>query len=168
MADSSIHPGIQWVHRFYRNWRKDSFGAENGKSLFDQLEHEVIEFNQHNDEFRGKVVFQKYSGSTTQDSSSSSAESFQEEPKLKESKKLKPSQPLILAICTPLMSSVHRYVQQSRELIFCDSTSSLDTFNNSFFILSIAHPAGGSCIGVMLTSDEKESTRVLFDVAQKN
>ena len=57
------------------------------KSLFDQLEHEVIESNQHNDEFRGKVVIQKYSGSTSQDSSSSSAENFQEETKLKKSPK---------------------------------------------------------------------------------
>ena len=42
----------------------------------------MIEFNQRNNEFGGKAVFQKYSGSTTQDSSSSSGESFQEEPKL--------------------------------------------------------------------------------------
>ena len=82
MADSS-NSGIQWVHRFYRDWRKDSFGAQNGKSLIDQLEQELIEFNQHNDEFRVNVLFQKYSGSTIQDSSSSSAESFQEETKLK-------------------------------------------------------------------------------------
>ena len=60
MADSSINPGIQWVHRFYRDWRKDRFGADNGKGLFDRLKQEVIEFNQHNNQFGGKAVLQKY------------------------------------------------------------------------------------------------------------
>ena len=46
MAESSINSGVQWVYRFYRDWRNDRFGAENGKSLFDQLEQEVIKFNQ--------------------------------------------------------------------------------------------------------------------------
>ena len=64
MDNSSINPGIQLVHRLYRYWRKDRFGAKNGKCLFDQLEH-----NEHNNESGGKAVFQKYSGNTTQDSS---------------------------------------------------------------------------------------------------
>ena len=114
----------------------------------------MIEFNQHNNQFGGKAVLQQYSASTTDDSS---GDSVQEEPKLK-SKKTKPSQPFVLAICTPLMARVHKYVQQSRELIFCNSTSSLDRFNISLFILSTAHPAGGLPIGVILISDEKEST----------
>ena len=68
----------------------------------------MIEFNQHNNQFGGKAVLQKYSASTTDDSS---GDSVQEEPKLKKSKKTKPSQPFVLAICTPLMARVHKYVQ---------------------------------------------------------
>ena len=80
---------------------------------------------------------------------SSDNESDQES-KVKQSKTTKHSVPLIISICTPLMSRVHRHVQQSRELIFCDSTSSLDRFNVSLFVLSTAHPAGGLHLGVLM------------------
>ena len=43
--------------------------------------------------------------------------------------KEKRSQPMVIAICTPLMCRVHQYVQQAQEMVFCDSTSSLDRFN---------------------------------------
>ena len=58
----------------------------------------MIEFNQHNNQFGGKAVLQKYSASTTDDSS---GDSVQEEPKLKKSKKTKPSQPFVLAFAHP-------------------------------------------------------------------
>ena len=47
---------------------------------------------------------------------------------------------------------------QSAEMVFCDSTASLDRYNTSLFILSTAHPAGGLPLGVVLSSDEKEET----------
>ena len=45
-------------------------------------------------------------------------------------------------------------------MIFCDSTSSLDRFNTSLFILSTSHPTGGMPLAVMITSDEQEETLV--------
>ena len=39
-------------------------------------------------------------------------------------------QPLILAICTPLMARVHEHIQQAKELVFIDSSSSFEDFNN--------------------------------------
>ena len=45
IADSSINPGVQWVHRFYREWRSNTFGAENGKDLFDRLEKYKCNFS---------------------------------------------------------------------------------------------------------------------------
>ena len=65
---------------------------------------------------------------------------------------------MIIAICTPLMSRVHQHVRQAAEMIFCDSTSSLDRFNSSLFILSTSYPAGGLPLAAMITSDEQEST----------
>ena len=38
-------------------------------------------------------------------------------------------QPLILAICTPLMSRVHQHIQQAGELVFIDSSSSFDDYD---------------------------------------
>ena len=43
-------------------------------------------------------------------------------------------QPLILAICTPLMARVHKYIQQAKELVFIDSSSSFEGFNNPMFV----------------------------------
>ena len=43
-------------------------------------------------------------------------------------------------------------------MIFCDSTSTLDRFNSSLFVLSTSHCAGGLPLAVMITSDEQEET----------
>ena len=65
---------------------------------------------------------------------------------------------MIIAICTPLMSRVHQSIQQSREMIFCDSTLSLDRFNTSLFVLSTSNAVGGLPLGVVITSDEEKGT----------
>ena len=67
-------------------------------------------------------------------------------------------QGLILAICTPLMSRVHRYIQQSGELVFIDSSSSFDDYNNPMFVISTSSSAGGLPLGVVVTSGESSST----------
>ena len=56
------------------------------------------------------------------------------------------------------MSRVHQDIQQAGEMVFIDSTSTLDRFNTSLFILSTAHAAGGLPLAVMITSDEQEET----------
>ncbi len=43
-------------------------------------------------------------------------------------------------------------------MIFCDSTSTLDRFNTSLFILSTSHPSGGMPLAAMITPDEQEET----------
>ena len=58
------------------------------------------------------------------------------------------------------MSRVHEHVQQAGEMIFYDSTSTLDRFNTSLFILYTSHPTGGLPLAVMITSDEQEETLV--------
>ena len=59
----------------------------------------------------------------------------------KKKKKKNNDQPLIVAICTPMMARAHKHIIQSGEMVFLDSTSSLDRYNTSVFILSAAHPA---------------------------
>jgi len=65
---------------------------------------------------------------------------------------------MVVAICTPLMSRVHQYLQQSGEMVFCDSTSIFDRFNTSLFILAISNSYGGLPLGAIITSDEQEET----------
>ena len=57
-------------------------------------------------------------------------------------------QPLVLAICTPLMAWVHEHVMQAGEIMFVDSSSSLDDFNNPMFIPSTSSAVGGLPLGV--------------------
>ena len=67
----------------------------------------------------------------------------------------------MLAICTPLMARVHEHVTQAGELMFVDSSASLDDFNNPMFILSTSSAAGGLPLGVVITSGE--SSNIIFD-----
>ena len=64
------------------------------------------------------------------------------------------NQPMIITICTPLMERAHQYIKQSSELVFCDSTSSLDQFNCPTFILSTSSPCGAVPLGIVITSGE--------------
>ena len=54
------------------------------------------------------------------------------------------------------MARAHQEIQQASEIVFCDSTASLDRFNTSIFILSTASTASG--IPLAIISDEREHT----------
>ena len=55
------------------------------------------------------------------------------------------------------MSRVHENIHQSKELIFVDSSSSFDDFNNPMFVVSTSSAAGGLPLGVVVTSGESSS-----------
>ena len=65
--------------------------------------------------------------------------------------------PMIITVCTPMMARAHQYLPQAAEIMYCDSTSSLDHFNTSVFLLSTNHAGGSIPLGIALMSDEKES-----------
>eukprot|EP00118_Oscarella_pearsei_P019528 m.208172 g.208172 ORF g.208172 m.208172 type:complete len:540 (+) comp39701_c1_seq9:1438-3057(+) len=69
-----------------------------------------------------------------------------------------PDIPLVMAICTPLMARAHEKVVQAGEMAFIDATSTLDRCNTSVFILSASTPTSGIPLGVIVTSDERETT----------
>jgi len=66
--------------------------------------------------------------------------------------------PLSVAICTPFMARVHKNIPQAGEMAFINSTSSLDRYNLSMFVISTSHSGGGLPFGEFITSDEKAST----------
>ena len=68
------------------------------------------------------------------------------------------SQPLVLAVCTPLMARAHKLIRQASELTYCDSRVSLDRYNRPTFILSTSCSAGCVPLGVVITSGENETT----------
>ena len=52
---------------------------------------------------------------------------------------------------------MHWYIQQSGELVFIDSSSSFDDYNNPMFVISASSSAGGLPLGVIVTSGESSS-----------
>ena len=66
--------------------------------------------------------------------------------------------PLILAIFTPLISRVHKHIQQSRKFVFIDSSSSFDDYNNPMFVVSISSAGIGLSLGDVVTADVTSST----------
>ena len=134
LADRHENPKVSDVFNLFNKWRKSNLGVRAGKELFTALEERVIAYNESNSEHGGKAVLQRFIKGEKQD-----------------------EQPLILAVCTPLMSRVHENIQQSKELIFVDSSSSFDDFNNPMFVVSTSSAAGGLPLGVVVTSGESSS-----------
>ena len=106
----------------------------------------------------GRAMLQWYE--TTGNNDNNEDDSDPEHPPKKKRKKcihLSPK-PLILVVITPLMAWAHSQIQQASEIVFCDSTASLDRFNTSLFIISTATAISGIPLGIIMTSDEQEST----------
>ena len=67
--------------------------------------------------------------------------------------------PLIIAIVSPpLMKRVHKEVPQCGELVFVDSTSYTGEHSLKVFMMCTHSVAGALPCGILITSDEKEST----------
>ena len=154
LADRHYNPNVQDICRLFVAWRKRNYGPEDGKQLFEKLQLVVDQYTEQNASQGGKALLQWYERSDD-DGDDSDTEGC----KPRKKRKREPSStPLILAICTPLMARAHTLVQQASEVVFCDSTSSLDRFNTSVFIVSTTSTASGVPLAVALTSDEKEET----------
>ncbi len=135
IADRNTNPKKSDVYNLFNKWRKSNVGVRTGKQLFTELEKRINAYNDANSVIGGKAVVQRYHKTKGDE---------QEEP-------------LVLAICTPLMSRVHEYILQSRELVFIDASSSFEDFNNPLFVISTSSAAGGLPLGVVVTSAESAS-----------
>ena len=56
------------------------------------------------------------------------------------------------------MARVHQRISQAGEMMFVDSSSSMDRYNLSMFMLSTSHCGGGLPLGVMIVSNETTPT----------
>ena len=146
-ADRSFSPQYGDVFYLYRKWRIKNHGERNGEPMFNKLEEMIKEYNQKNGSERGKAFLQKFERSV--DNKSQKWED-------------KPGEsidtPLVLAVCTLLMARAHAMLLQAGELVYCDSTASLDRCNCPTFIFSTSSSGGGIPLGVVITSGESEST----------
>ena len=113
LADREINPTKPDFYHLYDEWRKKELGPDQGKPLFDQLEVEIAAYNNANSDSGGKAAIQIFKGLPNTSSESDSEVETSAPPKPKRIKKVQREQPMILAICTPLMSRVHQHVRQA-------------------------------------------------------
>ncbi len=130
IADRNCNPKVSDVYNLFNKWRKCNIGVRTGKYLFAELEKCVAVYNEEYNDIGGKAFIQRYSDCNGKE------------------------EPLILAVCTPLMSRVHRHILQSKELVFIDASSSFEDFNNPMFVVSTSSAAGGLPLGIVVTSAE--------------
>ena len=155
LADRSINPNPQDVSRMYEAWRKSELGLHNGKCMFEKLEEEIRSYKEKYSSVGGRATLQIFDSMKSIDDGGTSDCGDSGEPPIKRKCTI---QPMIVTVCTPMMARAHQYLPQAAKVIYCDSTSSLDHFNTSVFLLSTNHAGGSIPLGIALTSDEKEST----------
>ena len=152
LADRAFNPTKPDISKLYEEWRQQNMGADNGKELFNKLDAEIKAYNNMSG---GRAKLQVFQSGVNDDCVYSSSDSEERKPPKKKKRR---SQPMVIAVCTPLMCRVHENVQQAGEMVFCDATSSLDRFNTSLFIASTCSLIGGLPLGVIITSDEEQET----------
>ena len=158
LVDRDKNPTKTDFSRLFEEWRKCELGPDNGKPMFDHLQTEIDAYNAAMGSKGGRAIMQRFEAKTVHSDAEDDSDSEQENPKRKRFKRTERETPMVVAICTPLMSRVHHLVQQAGEMVFCDSTSTLDRFNTSLFVLSTSHACGGLPLGALITSDEQEET----------
>ena len=131
LADRKYCPSLTDVKNMYSKWQIDRKGAPNGQKMFNTLAAIINEYNKKNSPKGGKCFLQTYENSGNSE------------------------KPLIVAICTPLMSRVH-HLTQAGEMAFLDVSGSLDRFNNPVYFMCTHHPAGALPLGVLITSGQSQ------------
>ena len=116
-ADRATNPTKFDVSQLYSEWQKKELGDDSGKGMFDQLQAELSVYNDACGKLGGKAKLQFYQVAPA--SSGDSDNEVDPPPKKKHCKQRE--QPIIIAVCTPLMSRVYEHIQQAGETIFCDS-----------------------------------------------
>ena len=133
LADRRICPSLRDVNNMYEKWLIENKGPSNGPEMFDRLETLVQEYNKKHAEVGGKCFLQRYKNDGGYE------------------------QHLVLSICTPLMSRVHK-TRQASEMAFMDSSGSLDRHNNPVFFMCTHHPCGALPLAVWVTSSQSEAS----------
>ena len=131
LADRKYCPSLTDVNYMYGKWQLQRKGALNGKSMFNTLANIIEDYNNKNATKGGKCFLQTYQQSENSE------------------------QPLIVAICTPLMGRVHQ-LRQAGEMAFLDASGSLDRFNNPVYFMCTHHPAGALPLGVWIPSGQSQ------------
>ena len=138
LVDRDKTPTKTDFSRLYEEWRKSELGSDNGKPMFDHLQREIEAYNAAMGSKGVHAIMQRFEAKVTQSDAEEDSGCELQNPKRKRFKRTEREVPMVVAICIPLMSRVHQLVQQTGEMVFCDSTSTLDHFNTSFCFIYLS------------------------------
>lgn len=114
LADRAKNPTKSDVSRLYSEWQKLEHGSDNGKSMFDKLENEIETYNEACGKLGGKAKFQYFEAAQSESSDSDTSDDCSSLEKKNHKKHTqRREKPMIIAICTPLMSRVHKHILQA-------------------------------------------------------
>ena len=106
LADRSINLLVQDYSRMFAKWRSQEMGSDdNGPNMFAKLQEVIKEYNESNLSSGGKGKLQMYERCDALDDLS---DSEQDTPPQKKRKQI--FKPMILAICTPVMSRANKSI----------------------------------------------------------
>lgn len=126
-ADRSIIPSYHYVYHQYENLFKAKYGPRNGVDLVSCVEKVVRSYN---DEMKGEyAVFHDFHDDECN---------------------------FAVVIQTPLMKRISEHCLQSKEVLFIDSTGTVDRFGCRVFLLITNSCIGGLPVGVFMTTSETE------------
>ena len=116
LADRTTNPSKSDISRLYTEWQKKELGDDNGKEMFDKLQAEIDAYNDACSGQGGKANIQVFQGAQNSESDNSGDES--DPPPKKKRHKKERERPMVITVCTPLMSRVHEHIQQAGEMFF--------------------------------------------------
>ena len=130
LADRSIIPRKPDFNRLYSLFTKEKYGASNLESMYEKLEEKINYLKEQSEDY--SFLLQKYNQEN--------------------------NEPFILVVVTPLMKRVHQMVPNSKDLVFCDSSSNMEEFNLRVFMMVTHSVCGALPLGIIITSDEQGKT----------
>ena len=119
------------MSRLFDKWREEQLGPENEPKMFDMLDDYVKNYNLHNSESGGCVLVNRYCVEPVHEEAPSDDEVATPPKKKQKRHTFKKETPMSVVICTPLMARVHEHVPQAGEMMYVDSSSSMDRYNLS-------------------------------------
>ena len=130
LADRGTCPRRRDFNALYVEFNKEKYGGSDVKAMLDNLEERIATAKEKHPDISIRY------------------------------KPCDDSNPLLLAIVTPLMHRIHQHISESGELVFIDSSSNMEEYNLRVFLLVTQSVLGALPLGILITSDEKTETLI--------
>ena len=126
--------------------------------MFEHLSLEVNQFSEAHSSENGRAFLQLYQSAEE----TKEAVAPEHPPKVK---KVAHYVPFLLAVVTPLMARAHKLLYQSSEMVYCDSTASLDNLNTA---VSSNHNVVSSWLLLYVFTKAEHKTHEMITQTQKD